>query len=206
MRRRVSWCRSELPRRSNRFPQVESVLTRALTKRHFASALCRLPLLAMPVAPSIAAPADRGLNAQQRQTTERILRREIEAGSVPGIGYSIGNANETLAEGTFGLRTVVPALPMLAGTRCALASLRKQFVAACVFLLHERGALSLDVPLASYLPEYRHAHEMTLRQGTHDAQRHSCRYAVVRSADRQPYERFNTPRQAREASRAYHAS
>jgi CubicO group peptidase (beta-lactamase class C family) len=40
----------------------------------------------------------------------------------------------------------------------------KQFTAACVFLLRDDGALSLDSPLADYLPDYRHARKMTLRQ------------------------------------------
>lgn len=93
-----------------------------------------------------------------------MLQREIDAGTVPGIGYSIGNASETLAEGGFGLRVVAPAEPMRGTTRCALASVSKQFVAACVFLLHQDSALSLDAPLATYLPEYRYAREMTLRQ------------------------------------------
>lgn len=104
------------------------------------------------------------MRSQLRGTAERILRREIAGGAVPGIGYSIGNARETLAEGAFGLRTVIPAVAMRAGTSCALASVSKQFTAACVFLLQEQGILSLDAPLATYLPEYRQAREMTLRQ------------------------------------------
>ena len=123
-----------------------------------------MPLLTVAVSARAAAPPGGGLSSRQRETAERILRREIADGVVPGIGYSIGNASETLAKGAFGLRTVAPAVAMRVETRCALASVSKQFTAACVFLLHQQGALSLDAPLATYLPEYRHAREMTLRQ------------------------------------------
>jgi CubicO group peptidase (beta-lactamase class C family) len=99
-----------------------------------------------------------------KSTAERILRREVDSGNVPGIGWSIGNARETLAEGAVGLRIVSPATPMGVATRCALASVSKQFAAACVFMLRDQGLLSLDAPLADYLPTYRYASQMTLRQ------------------------------------------
>jgi CubicO group peptidase (beta-lactamase class C family) len=95
---------------------------------------------------------------------ERHMKREIDAGNVPGIGWSIGNTKETLAEGAVGLRVVSPAIPVDPSTRFAIASVSKQFTAVCVYMLHEQGALSLDAPLSTYLPEYRLADKVTLRQ------------------------------------------
>ena len=111
-------------------------------------------------APARAAP----FSAEQRAETERILRREVETGVVPGICWSIGTASETLADGAVGLRTVSPDTPMRVSTRVALASTSKQFTAGAIYLLHERGVISLDAPLARYLPSYRYAANITLRQ------------------------------------------
>ena len=83
---------------------------------------------------------------------------------MPGIAWSIGNATETLAEGGVGLRMVSPAAPMGGATRCALASVSKQFAAASIYMLRDEGKLSLDAPLASYLPAYRDAGKMNLHQ------------------------------------------
>jgi len=102
--------------------------------------------------------------AEQLAVAERILRREVDSGTVPGIAWSIGTTKEILAEGAVGLRIVSPATPMGPATRCALASVSKQFTAACVYMLRDQGKLSLDAPLAEYLPSYRYAGKMTLRQ------------------------------------------
>ena len=82
---------------------------------------------------------------------------------MPGIAWSIGNATETLAEGGVGLGNS-PATPMGAATRCALASVSKQFAVASIYMLRDEGKLSLDAPLAAYLPAYRDASKVTLRQ------------------------------------------
>ncbi len=104
------------------------------------------------------------LDRSQIEAAEHILRNLIEANTVRGISYSIGNASETLAEGAFGLRMIEPRAAMDSATRCPLASVSKQFVAAGVFLLEQRGALSLNAPLSDYVPDYVHAREMTLAQ------------------------------------------
>ena len=77
---------------------------------------------------------------EQRAAAERILQREVDSGNVPGIAWSIGNATETLAEGGVGLRVVSPAIPVDAATRCALASVSKQFAAASIYMLRDEAS------------------------------------------------------------------
>ncbi len=122
---------------------------------------------AVPLVSAVAqssAPVPSPFGAEQRAVAERILRREVDSGNVPGIAWSIGTTKEILAEGAVGQRIVSPATPMDAATRCALASVSKQFTATCVFLLRDQGLLSLDAPLADYVPSYKYASKMTLRQ------------------------------------------
>jgi D-alanyl-D-alanine carboxypeptidase len=122
-----------------------------------------IPAMANLSAQSSASPAI-PLGPEQRARAEHILWREVDSGNVPGIAWSIGNSAETLVEGAIGLRVVSPAAPMDAATRCALASVSKQFTAACIYMLRDEGKLSLDAPLAEYVPTYRYASKMTLRQ------------------------------------------
>src|SRR5215469_3887198 len=133
---------------------------RQVIKSGLAGAAMTMPPLARISAQTSSPP----FSAEQRAAAERILQREVDSGNVPGIGWSIGTAKETLAEGAVGLRVVSPATPVDAATRFALASVSKQFTATSVFMLRDEGKLSLDAPLADYLPSYRHASKMTLRQ------------------------------------------
>ncbi len=104
------------------------------------------------------------VGAVRTQPVERILRRLVDDGVVPGIAYSIGNEHGTIASDGFGLRSIRPALRMNASTRCPLAAVSKQFAAAAVYLLEQAGVLSLQARLSTYLPDYAHAREMTLAQ------------------------------------------
>ncbi len=116
---------------------------RALSRRHLAFRFSTLSLLAL-------APAARAkpFDACQRAVVERILQREVDNGIVPGITWSIGDRSETLDEGAVGRRAVAPDSPMRSSTHCPLASVSKQFTAACVLLLRDDGKLSLDAPLS----------------------------------------------------------
>jgi CubicO group peptidase (beta-lactamase class C family) len=127
-----------------------------------ATAAAMLPLRSV-LAQSSPSPAP-PFTADQRAVAERILQREVDSGAVPGIGWSIGDASGTLAEGGVGLRVVSPAVPVGVATRFAIASVSKQFTAACIFLLRDQGKLSLDAPLSDYLPDYQYASKVTLRR------------------------------------------
>jgi CubicO group peptidase (beta-lactamase class C family) len=104
------------------------------------------------------------LTQRQRAAVERVLHRFVENQSALGVSYSVGDASTTLAQGAFGLRSRAPALPMESTTRCALASVSKQFAAAAIFLLQERGRVSLGAPVSNYLPAYAYGRDMTLGQ------------------------------------------
>jgi len=134
---------------------------RTLSRRDFAVLAASAPLLSRA---AIAATARGALSRAQVQTIEAILKKLVASGIVPGISYSIGNAAETLTARAFGLRVVGPPARMERTTRSALASVSKQFASAAIYLLHQHGALSLDAPLSTYLPDYKYAKEMTLHQ------------------------------------------
>lgn len=122
-------------------------------------------LAAVPFANAAFAQAARsGLTARQRDAAERLLLRLVETTAVPGISYSIGDANAMLAQGAFGVRAIEPRKTMQPATHCALASVSKQFAAAAIFLLQQRGKASLSAPVSDYLPHYVDGRDMTLAQ------------------------------------------
>jgi CubicO group peptidase (beta-lactamase class C family) len=130
-----------------------------MNRRRFTTLIAGVALM-----PAGIARATGTLTNRQRAAVERILRRFIDNQSALGVSYSIGDASTTLAQGAFGLRSRAPALPMESTTRCALASVSKQFAAAAIFLLQERGRIRLAAPVANYLPEYAYAGDMTVGQ------------------------------------------
>ena len=137
---------------------------KSISRRRFVGMLAGVPFLRVGLAPASATTERSSLERSKVEAAEFILRKLVDSGAVPGVSYSIGNRSETLAEGAFGLRVVEPRAPMETRTHCPLASVSKQFVSAGAYLLQQKGMLSLDEPLSKYLPDYVHAHEMTLSQ------------------------------------------
>ena len=90
---------------------------RQVLKRSLAGAAGAAAMTIPPLARISAQTSASLLDAGQRAAVERILQHEIDAGNVPGIGWSIGTAKEMLAEGGVGLRVESPATPVDAATR-----------------------------------------------------------------------------------------
>ena len=135
-----------------------------VSRRNFVNTLAGVPFLMAAGARAFALPQSRALTSAQKEAVEAILRKLVDSGTVPCVSYSIGNASETLAEGAFGARVLDPRMPMDKDTRCALASVSKQFVSAACYLLQQKGALSVDAPISKDLPDYVHGGGVTLAQ------------------------------------------
>ena len=80
------------------------------------------------------------------------LRREMAARSIPGVAWAAVDGDAIAAEGYLGLASVELDAPVTAGAVFAIASLDKQLTAAGVMVLAQRGKLSLDDPLARWVP------------------------------------------------------
>ena len=135
---------------------------RSISRRHFVSVTAGVMAAAATGWDSFG--STDSLSSRQIEAADMIVKRLVSTNAVPGISYSIGNANRLLTAGAFGLRVISPPAPMNTRTRSALASVSKQFVSAAAFLLQQNGALSLSAPLSDYLPDYVHSSEMTLSQ------------------------------------------
>ena len=72
----------------------------------------------------------------------------------PGAAAIVLRNGEILYRGASGLADMEHGVPVSPETRFGIASTTKQFTAACLLRLEERGLLSLDDPLAVHLPDF----------------------------------------------------
>src|SRR6185436_10090393 len=86
---------------------------------------------------------------------DEAIARAIEEGKMPGCVVVVGRHDEILLRRAYGSKSVLPErTPMTVDTVFDLASLTKPLVSATsIMILRERGAVDLDAPAATYVPE-----------------------------------------------------
>ncbi len=82
----------------------------------------------------------------------------------PGVSLSVMHDGTLIYSKGFGVANVETGAAMTPVMGSRVASITKQFTAAAVLLLAEQGKLSLDDPLARFLPDFPRAADITLRQ------------------------------------------
>ncbi len=128
------------------------------------------------------------LNAQQLTPMERsrvdtVIRQVVTSTNVPSVSVGIARGgsviytqafgqaslprNIALPSNTDGKLTISQATTKAVVADAAMAypigSISKQFTAACLLLLQERGVLRLDNPIATWFPNFTRANEVTIR-------------------------------------------
>jgi len=83
---------------------------------------------------------------------------------LPGLSIAIARNGAILYANGYGYRDVRKRAPADPGTVYNIASMTKQFTAVAILLLQEDGKLSVDDSLVRYLPDYRYARQITLRE------------------------------------------
>jgi D-alanyl-D-alanine carboxypeptidase len=112
-----------------------------------------MPLLALLLA-----------SATSTAAIDAAITKQVSEQQVTGAAVGVYRDGTLVTIKTYGLRDVAKNLPVDADTRFEIGSVTKQFTAAAILQLHEHGKLSIDDPLAKYLPSFPHASEITLRQ------------------------------------------
>ena len=93
--------------------------------------------------------------AAQALITERLT---------PGLQVCVRRRGQTLFSRGFGMASLEDATPMTPLSIGKIGSVTKQFTAAAILLLAEDGKLSLDDPLARFLPDFPRAADLPLRR------------------------------------------
>ncbi len=74
-------------------------------------------------------------------------------GDEPGCTVAVGRDDAVVFAEAYGAARLDPFEPMTVDTVVDIGSVSKQFTATAILLLAERGAVDLDAPLSTYLPD-----------------------------------------------------
>lgn len=83
----------------------------------------------------------------------QVLERAVEGGRIPGVVALATDAQDVLYQGAFGHRRLSGDAAMTLDTVFGIASMTKPITAVAALQLVERGHITLDDPVADYLPE-----------------------------------------------------
>ena len=132
----------------------------------FAS-LARLSAAAILAAGALAVPrlaAQNGAAASKALAIEAIVNAPIASGKVAGAAVAVAQHGETVLARGFGLADLELDVPMPQDASFEIGSITKQFTAASILLLAERGRLALDDDVTRHLPDYpTHGQRITIR-------------------------------------------
>ena len=95
-----------------------------------------------------------GLSRAKLERVGDYIRQEIAAGTIPGAVILIQQHGHPVYFESFGVRDVASKRPMTADTIFRLYSMSKAVTSVAAMMLVEDGKLSLDDPVAKYIPAF----------------------------------------------------
>lgn len=107
-----------------------------------------------------APPAQVALESRVAAAATRMFQSERIVGGAAGVVKD----GKLISTTVFGVRNLRSGAPVDAQTRFEIGSVTKQFTAAAILQLQEHGKLRIDDTLATYLPAFPHANDVTLRE------------------------------------------
>lgn len=124
-----------------------------------------IALLALTLLASLPAPAQRRDGASARQAVDSVVASYLKDGKAAGMSVAVVRGRDTLVLKGYGWADLEHDVPTPPRAVYEIGSVTKQFTAAALLLLQERGKLDLDDDLAKHLPDYpTQGHRITLRR------------------------------------------
>ncbi|GGS40990.1 serine hydrolase domain-containing protein [Streptomyces griseoviridis] len=99
-------------------------------------------------------PDEAGLDGEALDRLDRHFAREVDEGRLPGFLVAVARRGRVAHLTTYGHRDVAAGLPVEADTLFRIYSMTKPVTAVAALMLVEEGLLSLDDPVARYLPAF----------------------------------------------------
>lgn len=88
-----------------------------------------------------------------KQSVDSMVDSKMLASSAPGMAICISYHGRIVYEKQVGLANVKKNIPITNQTRFNIGSVSKQFTAACIYILEERGLLNRTDSIQKYVPE-----------------------------------------------------
>jgi CubicO group peptidase (beta-lactamase class C family) len=130
-----------------------------------------------PMPSTLQAPPS-GLSPAETAAVDAIGAASVAGRGAPGLTIEIERGGAVVYAKGFGYANVEDAVAATPETRYPIGSNTKQFTATAILLLQDEGKLSIDDPLAKYLPQIPHARSVTIR----DLLTHAGGYAEFTAA------------------------
>ncbi|MBS0331597.1 MAG: beta-lactamase family protein, partial [Proteobacteria bacterium] len=95
---------------------------------------------------------------------DKAVEKTMQASGAPAVSVAVVRDGRIVLAKAYGQARLSPATPATPQQRFAIGSVSKQFTAAAVLLLAEDGKLSLDDPVAKWVPGLTQGDRITVRQ------------------------------------------
>jgi CubicO group peptidase (beta-lactamase class C family) len=107
---------------------------------------------------------DSALAPEIRTKIDAAARQVLTSTGVPSASVAIVQEGKIVYLQAYGDARLEPRLPAKTSMRYSIGSVSKQFTATAILMLAEQGKLSLDDPVARFVPDLTRAKEVTIRQ------------------------------------------
>lgn len=104
------------------------------------------------------------LPPELREKIDQIAQDGLAQTGVPSASVAVVKDGQIAYVRAYGQARLEPPTPARPEMRFSIGSISKQFTAAAILMLAEQGKLSLDDPVAKYVPNLTRADEVTIRQ------------------------------------------
>lgn len=104
------------------------------------------------------------LSAETEQAIDAAIRETIDSGWAAGGAVAVMRDGEVVFSRGYGIANLETGTPVAPDTVFRIGSVTKQFTSAAILLLCEDGLISLDDPVARYLPRFDQNDPTTIRQ------------------------------------------
>ena len=108
--------------------------------------------------------AQTSLPADVTAQIDKLVTDTLARTGVPSASVAVVKDGRIAYVKTYGDAKLDPKTPATTAMRYSIGSISKQFTAAAILLLQERGKLSLDDKVGKYIPDLTRANEVTIRQ------------------------------------------
>ena len=125
--------------------------------------LCGFGLIAVLSAGCAAQTVDK-IDGELRARIDRIATQVLEQHGVPSASVAVVKGGKLIYTHAYGLAHIGPDKAATPEMRYSIGSVSKQFTAAAVLILQEKGKLSLDDAVGNYVTGLTRGNEVTIRQ------------------------------------------
>lgn len=118
-------------------------------------------LFAAAIAVAQTKPID-NLKPEQRSKIDYEAEQVLAKTGVPSASLAVIENGQVVYTHAYGKSRLQPATAAEPAMRYSIGSISKQFTAAAILLLEQQGKLSIEDPVAKYLPDLKRANEVTI--------------------------------------------